>query len=87
VDIRIGEHDELWVVEVRTLGILAGQGTFVRAATQAGLSFPDLMARIVEVTRARARGKPSRRTSARPRRTSSERTPALVRSTDAVGSR
>jgi D-alanine-D-alanine ligase len=94
VDIRIDEQDALWVVEVRTLGILAGQGTFVRAATEAGLSFPDLMARIVDVTRARARGKSRRRTSPRPRRTKSasartagERAPALVRSSDAVGSR
>ena len=89
VDIRIDEQDALWVVEVRTLGILAGQGTFVRAATQAGLSFPDLMARIVEVTRERARGRSSRRTSPRPRRArgAGERTPSLVRSSDAVGSR
>jgi D-alanine-D-alanine ligase len=66
VDIRLGEKGELWVLEVRTLGILAGQGTFVRAGLQAGYSFPDLMAHIVEVTRARARGRPSRRTSSEP---------------------
>jgi D-alanine-D-alanine ligase len=80
VDIRIDEQDALWVMEVRALGILAGQGTFVRAAVQAGYSFPDLMARIVEVTRARASGKPSRRTSRE------RATPTLVHS-DAVGSR
>ena len=79
VDVRIDENDQLWVVEVRTLGILAGQGTFVSAATQAGYSFPDLLARIVEVTRARASGRPVRRAS-------SERTPSLVGSADAVGS-
>lgn len=66
VDTRMGEKGELWVVEVRTLGILAARGTFVRAAAQAGYSFPDLMARIVEVTRARARGRPSRRKSSEP---------------------
>jgi D-alanine-D-alanine ligase len=61
VDVRIDEAGDLWVTEVRTLGILAGQGTFVRASTQAGYSLRDLMARIVEVTRARAQSQPRRR--------------------------
>jgi D-alanine-D-alanine ligase len=80
VDVRMGEKDKLWVVEVRTLGILAGQGTFVRAGLEAGFSFPDLMARIVEVTRARAGGRPNPRTSRE------RATPTLIHS-DAVGSR
>ncbi|MEO5616599.1 MAG: 7TM domain-containing protein [Candidatus Eisenbacteria bacterium] len=55
VGIRIGEAGELWVTEVRTLGILAAQGAFARAGAEAGHSFPALMARIVEVTRKRSR--------------------------------
>ena len=64
VDVRLGEAGELWVTEVRTLGILAGQGAFVRAAAQAGYSFPDLMARIVEITRKRSNARTSNRASA-----------------------
>ncbi|MEO5988361.1 MAG: 7TM domain-containing protein [Candidatus Eisenbacteria bacterium] len=55
VDLRMDEGGGLWVTEVRTLGILAGQGAFARAAAEAGYSFADLMARIVEVTRKRSR--------------------------------
>ena len=79
-DIRMGEKGELWVVEVRTLGILAGQGTFVRAGVEAGYSYADLLARIVEVTRARAHPRTTQRAS-------TERVPSRVRSSDVVGSR
>lgn len=57
VDIRIGEGGELWVSEVRTLGILAAQGAFALAGAKAGYEFPALMARIVEVTRKRSRAR------------------------------
>ena len=84
VDVRIGEGGDLWVLEVRTLGILAGQGTFVRAGAQAGYSFPELMARIVEVTRARALTE--RRVRAIQRVPDHDARP-LAGSTDPVGSR
>jgi D-alanine-D-alanine ligase len=80
VDIRMGERGELWVTEVRTLGILAAQGTFVRAGAQAGYSFPALMARIVEATRKRAR------TRSRNWPSTGRATPSLVQSSDPVGS-
>jgi D-alanine-D-alanine ligase len=80
VDVRIDEKGQLWVIEVRTLGILAGQGTFVRAGLQAGYSFPDLMARIVEVTRARAGQSSRQATRERARST-------VVQTSDAVSSR
>ena len=70
VDVRIDQAGELWVTEVRTLGILAGQGTFVRAGAQAGYSLSALMARIVEVTRARAQAQ-RRPPQANPRKASS----------------
>jgi len=80
VDIRMGEKGELWVAEVRTLGILAGQGTFACAGLQAGYSYPELMARIVEVTRARAHPRTTQRAS-------TDRAPSLVRSSEPIGSR
>jgi D-alanine-D-alanine ligase len=55
VDIRLGESQDLWVLEVRNLGILAGGGSFVQAGAQAGYTFQDLVCRIVEVARIRAR--------------------------------
>ena len=85
VDVRVGESGELWVTEVRTLGILAAGGAFVRAATEAGYSLPDLMARIVEVTRARARAE--RRARSGPLPSADRAASTLVPSHDPVTSR
>jgi D-alanine-D-alanine ligase len=80
VDMRIDEAGEPWVTEVRTLGILAAQGAFVRAGAEAGYSFPALMARIVEATRTRARARRRHETNA------GRATPTLVRASEPVGS-
>jgi len=78
VDIRMADTGELWVMEVRALGILAGQGTFVRAAAEAGYSLPELMGRIVEVTRKRAQARN------RPRVPAGRAAPPLVPSSEVV---
>jgi D-alanine-D-alanine ligase len=80
VDLRMGEGGELWVTQVRTLGILAAQGSYVLAGTRAGYSFPGLMARIVEITRQRSRARSRTRTS------SGRAAQPLVRSSDPVAS-
>jgi D-alanine-D-alanine ligase len=60
VDLRVGDSGTPHVLEIRTLGILAHGGAFARAGAEAGYSFEDLLARIVELTRRRARaGDPS----------------------------
>jgi hypothetical protein len=80
VDLRLQEGGDIWVTDVRTLGILAAQGAFVRAGAQGGYSFPDLMERIVEATRKRARARQRNRMAAnRP-------APSLVPSSDPAGS-
>jgi D-alanine-D-alanine ligase len=64
VDVRVADPAHVWVLEVRTLGILARHGSFVRAGAEAGYSFDELIGRIVEVARARCAGAeaaPSRR--------------------------
>jgi D-alanine-D-alanine ligase len=81
VDIRIGATADVWVTDVLTLGILAAQGTFVRAGAEAGYSFPALMSRIVEATRKRARDRQRSRTS------SDRAAPSLAPSSDPLGSR
>ncbi len=63
VDFRVDEGGDMWVTEVRTLGILASQGAFVRAGAEAGYSFADLMARIVEVARERSHARTLARAS------------------------
>ncbi|HKQ56664.1 MAG TPA: 7TM domain-containing protein [Candidatus Eisenbacteria bacterium] len=67
VDLRVDERQEVWVLEVRTLGILAAGGTFALAAGQAGYRFQELLCHIVEVARIRARhaGRRARRHGAK----------------------
>ncbi|HYM82458.1 MAG TPA: 7TM domain-containing protein [Candidatus Limnocylindria bacterium] len=57
VDLRLGESAGLWVAEVRTLGVLASEGSFVRAGMEAGYTFQDLICRIVDVARSRSHSK------------------------------
>lgn len=60
VEVCVDSAGEVWVVEVRALGILAAEGSFARAAREAGLSFAELLGRIVEITRRRARSEERR---------------------------
>ena len=53
VDVSICAAGETRVIEVSTLGILAGSGSFALAAAEAGYDFRKLLARIVEVARER----------------------------------
>jgi D-alanine-D-alanine ligase len=53
IDVCVGESGDVWVLEARTLGILAREGSFVRAGAAAGYTFNELVCKIVEVARAR----------------------------------
>lgn len=67
VDLGVGAAGDIRVIAVRSHGILARGGSFLRAALEAGLTFDRLIGRIVGVARARAGGPPTRlRLGARP---------------------
>jgi len=53
VDVRVDASGDPYVLAVRSIGILARTGSFVRAATEAGYSFGDLLCHIVEIARMR----------------------------------
>jgi len=55
IDLRLGKSGEIRVIEVATLGILSGGGSFVKAGRAAGLRFHRLIRKIVEVARSRTR--------------------------------
>ena len=50
VDIRVNSLGEPYVLEINSMASLGGRGSLVHAATSAGYSFRDLIARIVDVT-------------------------------------
>jgi len=58
VDLCVSDDGEVWVLEVKTLGILACRGMFARAGLTAGYPFDRLVCRIIEVAESRtdARG-------------------------------
>ena len=53
VDFSIQESGEVQVLGIKTLGILARSGSFVLAANQLGMSFEQLICRLIEVARLR----------------------------------
>ena len=53
VDFCIEESGDIQVLGVKTLGILARGGSFVLAVNQTGMSFEQLMCRLIEVARLR----------------------------------
>ncbi len=59
VDMRIDGQGRLYVLEINSLPSLGRRGSFVRAAETAGLDYPALVNRLVEVASARYFGTPS----------------------------
>ncbi len=59
VDLRLDQHNNLYVLEVNSLPSLAEQGSYTIAARQAGLDFNQLVCRLVDVASARYYGTPS----------------------------
>lgn len=59
VDLRMDSDGKLYVLEINSLPSMGARGSYVAAAAAAGLSFPDLCNRLVEVASARYFGTPS----------------------------
>jgi D-alanine-D-alanine ligase len=55
IDVRLGASGEVYAVEIRTMDVLEGGGAFAVAGAAAGVSFPELIRRIVAVARERYR--------------------------------
>lgn len=58
VDMRLGSNDLLYVLEVNSLPSLGERGSYSLAASAAGLDFPELVKRLVEVASQRYFGTP-----------------------------
>jgi D-alanine-D-alanine ligase len=59
VDMRLDDQGRLYILEVNSLPSLGAHGSYVYAAAEAGLDFPALVNRLVEVASARYFGTPS----------------------------
>jgi D-alanine-D-alanine ligase len=59
VDMRLDDHENLYILEINSLPSLGPRGSYVRAAAEAGLDYPALVNRLVEVASARYFGTPT----------------------------
>jgi D-alanine-D-alanine ligase len=59
VDMRLDANDDFHILEINSLPSLGPRGSYVRAADVAGLDFPALVNRLVEVASARYFGTPT----------------------------
>jgi len=59
VDMRIDAQGKLYILELNSLPSLGEHGSYVAAAAEVGLDFPNLINRLVEVASARYFGTPS----------------------------
>ncbi|MBL6974302.1 MAG: D-alanine--D-alanine ligase [Deltaproteobacteria bacterium] len=59
VDMRLDSQDRFHILEINSLPSLGPRGSYVAAAKQAGLDYPSLVNRLVEVASARYFGTPS----------------------------
>ncbi len=58
VDFRLDAAGQFHILEINSLPAMGPRGSYVRAAKEAGLEFPDLVNRLVEVASARYFGTP-----------------------------
>ncbi|MBU1742998.1 MAG: ATP-grasp domain-containing protein [Proteobacteria bacterium] len=58
VDLRLDDRENLYILEINSLPSLGEHGSYVAAAAAAGLDFPALVNRLVEVASARYFGTP-----------------------------
>jgi len=59
VDMRLDKDGNLYILEINSLPSLGWRGSFVRAAEEAGLDFPAIVNRLIEVAGARYFGTPA----------------------------
>ena len=79
VEVSVSESGKVWVLEVRSQGLLASRGAFAVAAAADGREYHQLLREIIDAARARlAPAEQPRRKKAQPRSDTQSATPASV---------